>query len=77
MFFKEWHTSNFSNIFAVLEGGYNADVLVKCIENFVDGVNDRPKMHTEKLSESEYKIYMDYENRINTLIIKLRKFWDI
>ncbi len=67
---------NFENIFAVLEGGYNPEVLVKCVENFIAGINDEEKKHSEILTESDVKVFQDYENYCNHLIIKLRNYWD-
>ena len=66
---------NFENIFAVLEGGYNPEVLVKCVENFIAGINGDEKIHSETLTESDVKIFQDYENYCNHLIVKLRKYW--
>ena len=66
---------NFSNIFAVLEGGYNPDILSKGIENFLSGINGLPKKHTERLSDSTYFVHRQYENRSTELILKLRPFW--
>ncbi len=67
--------SNFSNIFAALEGGYNPDILYKSVENFIAGINGTPKLHTERLSDSNYLVHRQYENRITELILKLRPFW--
>lgn len=68
---------NFPNIFAVLEGGYNAEVLVKSVENFIDGINHEPKKHTERLSDTEYIVFLDYETQSTDLILRLRKYWNI
>jgi len=67
---------NFENIFAVLEGGYNPEVLVKCVDNFIAGINNEEKIHSENLSESDVKVFQDYENYCNHLIVKLRNYWD-
>ncbi len=68
-------SNNFSNIFAVLEGGYNPDILSKGIENFLNGINGLPKKHSERLSDSDYFVHREYENRSTDLILKLRPFW--
>ncbi len=67
--------SNFSNIFAALEGGYNPEILYKGVANFIAGINGTTKLHTERLSDSNYFVHRQYENRITELILKLRPFW--
>ncbi len=68
--------NNFKNIFAVLEGGYNPEILVKSVENFIAGINNEEKIHSETLTESDVKIFQDYENYCNHLIVKLRNYWN-
>ena len=70
-------SQNFTNVFAVLEGGYVPDVLVKGVENFIAGINKEPKIHSEKMSDTDIKIMDTYEHYSNTLILKLRSFWNI
>ncbi len=68
---------NFDEVFATLEGGYNIDVLPKCLYNFVDGINGHPKRFTEKETESNIKIWHEYEIRSNNLLMNLKPFWKI
>jgi acetoin utilization deacetylase AcuC-like enzyme len=70
-------TDNFSNVFAVLEGGYNSDILKKGVENFLAGINGEIKPHTENLSDTDIKLMDVYENNCNSLILKLRNYWSI
>ena len=68
---------NFDNIFATLEGGYNVEELPKCIENFVAGINLEEKKHTEKTTESNIKVWGEYEIRLDHLLVNLKPFWKI
>ncbi|NNF34978.1 MAG: histone deacetylase family protein, partial [Saprospiraceae bacterium] len=68
-------TENFNNVFATLEGGYNVEELPKCITNFTDGISDNPKIYSEASTESDIKIWMDYELRIDKLLSVLRPYW--
>ena len=68
---------NFTNIFAVIEGGYVPDVLVKGVENFIAAINKEPKLHSEKMSDTDIKVMDIYEHYSNTLILKLRPLWNI
>ncbi|HHH52378.1 MAG TPA: histone deacetylase [Bacteroidetes bacterium] len=66
---------NFENIFAVLEGGYNPDILVKSVYNFIAGINGEKIVYSERHSESDVKIFQTYDNYCNNLIVKLREYW--
>lgn len=68
---------NFSNVFATLEGGYNVEELPKCINNFVDGMNGNPKKHTESHTDSDIKVWNEYELRIDKLLINMKNYWKI
>ncbi len=70
-------SENFNNIFATLEGGYNIEELPKCLYNFVDGINAQPKQFSEKRTETNIKIWNEYEIRINNLLVKLTPYWKI
>lgn len=67
--------ANFENIFAVLEGGYNPEILFKSVTNFMAGINGEEKEYTERLSDSPYLVHREYENRSTDLVLKLRKYW--
>ncbi|MGE5356164.1 MAG: histone deacetylase family protein [Deltaproteobacteria bacterium] len=70
-------SKNFNNIFAVLEGGYVPEVLKLGVENFIAGINKEPQVHSDKISDTDIKIMDIYEHYCNTLILKLRKYWQI
>jgi acetoin utilization deacetylase AcuC-like enzyme len=70
-------TENFKNVFATLEGGYNIEELPKCLNNFVDGINGRPKKFSEKRTETGIKIWSEYEIKINNLLVQLDPYWEI
>lgn len=69
--------NNFENIFATLEGGYNIEELPKCLFNFVDGINSKPKRFSEKQTESNIKVWDEYEIRSNNLLVNLKPYWKI
>lgn len=69
--------NNFPNLFATLEGGYNIEELPKCVYNFIDGINDSPKRFTEKTTDSDIKIWDEYEMRLHILLGKLRNIWNL
>ena len=69
-------SENFTNIFAVLEGGYNAEILRKGVDNFVDGINGLPKRHTESLCDTKYTTFLGYEMKLTALLMKLKNYWD-
>ena len=70
-------SENFNNVFATLEGGYNVEELPKCIHNFVDGINGNPKQFTEPHTESDIKIWNEYELRIDKLLTNMKPYWKI
>jgi acetoin utilization deacetylase AcuC-like enzyme len=68
---------NFDNIFATLEGGYNVEVLHKCINNFIAGINGEPIPYEERTTDSRIIAINEYEARRIELEKNLRKFWKI
>jgi len=68
---------NFKKVFAVLEGGYNPEILSMCIENFIDGINHQPQKHFERLAETAPNVFIDYEIKSNELLARLKKYWEI
>jgi len=73
----EMLTANFKNVFATLEGGYNIEELPKCLFNFVNGINAQPKQFSEKCTETNIKIWHEYEIRITNLLVQLAPYWKI
>ena len=68
---------NFSNVFATLEGGYNVEELPKCIYNFTDGISGNSKKYSEVATESDIKIWMEYEMRLDKMLYNLTPYWSI
>lgn len=68
---------NFSNVFATLEGGYNVEELPKCIHNFTDGISGNSKKYSELVTESDIKVWMEYEMRLDKLLSNLTPYWTI
>lgn len=70
-------TANFKNVFATLEGGYSIQDMPKCLHNFMDGMNNEPKKYSDKATETDIKIWSEYEIRLDTLLINMRSYWNI
>lgn len=70
-------TKNFPRLFATLEGGYNIEELPRLVENFVAGVNGKVQKYKEARTESDIKIWNQYEMDINILLSQLKPFWKI
>ena len=68
-------TSNFQNVFAVLEGGYNIEVLSKCIHNFVDGINGVAQKYTESSTKSTTAADQVFKVKLDELENNLADFW--
>lgn len=68
---------NFSNVFATLEGGYNPDVFGKCLFNFLDGVNGKPKRFSEDATESTILTMEAFEIDLDKLVKNVSPYWKI
>jgi acetoin utilization deacetylase AcuC-like enzyme len=62
-------------LFAVLEGGYNAEELPRCVDNFIAGVNGEPMPHAEASTTSGLRIWETYEMQLHTVAGLLSKYW--
>lgn len=65
----------FSNIFAVLEGGYNLEELRRSTLNFQAGINGEKIPYPEKPTESNRNAWDTYEMHVNGLINYLQPHW--
>jgi acetoin utilization deacetylase AcuC-like enzyme len=66
---------NFTNIFAVLEGGYNTDYLPDCVYNFINGINgDKIKLEENSTSSTEYATE-EYQRRMKMLNQLTSEYW--
>ena len=70
-------SSNFKNIFACLEGGYNVDVLPHCVSAFVMGINNQKaqlEFHEQKTT-SAAPVQREFESRMKKLKLNLCEYW--
>jgi acetoin utilization deacetylase AcuC-like enzyme len=70
-------SERFERSFATLEGGYNVEELPRCVYNFLNGINGDPIAFIEKETESDIKIYQEYEIRESSLMNNLSPFWKL
>ena len=68
-------SNNLTNIFAVLEGGYNIDYLPKCIYNFIAGVNQSKIPFKETATISNDSVKQEGLKRIKALKEILSDYW--
>ncbi len=70
-------SKNFSNIFAVLEGGYNIEFLPNCIDNFLAGINGKQALGTERSTHSETNVLEEFDTRLAGLRSAHKRFWSL
>jgi acetoin utilization deacetylase AcuC-like enzyme len=71
-------SANFKNIFATLEGGYQPEILVKCVTNFLDGINGNPMKYQEEPSgEPLFLAQEEYDDTIARLTDILKTYWKL
>jgi len=63
------------NIFAVLEGGYNTEILPHCINNFLAGINKEEINFDEGQTTSSRSTWEQYDFDIHLGISKLNPYW--
>lgn len=63
------------SLFAVLEGGYNTDVLPDCIFNFIAGINRKDLPFNEGHSSSSRTVWEQYDMDLHLGIAQLRSYW--
>ena len=71
-------SSNFKNIFACLEGGYNIEILPHCVSAFLLGVNkEKAKLgFKEQKTVSAANVQREFESRIKSLKLSHDGFWN-
>jgi len=69
-------SSTFPNIFATLEGGYNIELLPKCVGNFITGINNTQQQYIEEKTDSAIVALEAYEIIMQKLKNSLSKYWD-
>jgi len=72
-----WLSNHFDHTFAVLEGGYNLEVLPKAIKQFVAGVNQQDPPYQEKSTYSTAAVLNKFNDNIEQLHEQLRPYWSI
>ena len=70
-------SDRFGNIFAALEGGYNIEILPRCISNFVDGINKKPMGFNEQTTESRIIAIDEFEGKAHQLERNLSPYWSL
>lgn len=70
-------SEKFKNIFATLEGGYDVEVLSKCIFNFIDGINNNKIRFKEEPTNSSIEVIEEYKIRMDKLNKNLSEFWKL
>ena len=68
-------SDQFDRLFATLEGGYNSEVLSKCIYNFVAGINGEAMPFHEKDTTSVPRVREEYKSRLHSVIKNLKPYW--
>ncbi len=68
---------NFDNIFAALEGGYNTEILPKCFNNFLRGVNGENIFHSDRPTDSSIQVIEEFDLRLSNLERNLVPYWKI
>ena len=68
-------SSNFKNVFATLEGGYNIEIFPRCLHNFLDGINHTKMEHNERHTDSMIQTFYEYEGRKAMAVQLLKKYW--
>ena len=71
-------SSNFRNVFACLEGGYDPNVLPHCVSAFLFGIN-KEKMNLkfkEERTFSAVNVQREFESRMKSLRLSHEGYWD-
>ncbi len=69
--------NEFSQVFAVLEGGYNLQFLPKCFDNFLAGMNGQNQPFEEPATRSSEYVLIEFNRRMNELKQYLKPFWKL
>lgn len=68
---------NFSDVFAVLEGGYNVVEMPKCLLSFLAGMNGEAHPYPVADTESTIQVWQTYEINVFGALGALRSYWKI
>jgi len=68
-------SDQFSNVFAILEGGYNLEWLPRCLFSFLAGINDKVPREKEEPTTSSQSTVEEFEKRLTLLDERLKAYW--
>ena len=68
---------NFTNIFAVLEGGYNLEYLPRCIKVFKAGIEGLDMPYSEPRTATPQHLTRMYQSTKNDLLQEISPYWKI
>ena len=72
-----WLSEHFDDVFAVLEGGYNLKILPQAIEQFYQGINQNPELHSEAVTTSNSSVAAVFNRNLEQLHQIAREYWPI
>ncbi len=67
----------FKNIFATLEGGYNIEILPKCLYNFINGINDKQIYYKEQATDSRIIAIDEFQSRMSLVEKNISEYWKL
>lgn len=70
-------SERFSHIFAVLEGGYNIDVLPYCVASLLAGIHQEKWTENTTPTRSAAGTWQTYERYQATVVEQLRPYWPL
>ncbi len=73
----QWLRNHFKEVFAILEGGYNLDILPKAIHQFRDGFNGTPQKYPENTTTSNTEVTAIFDRNLSQLHKILKPYWPI
>lgn len=68
---------NFENVFATFEGGYNVAMLPNCVWNFLDGINGKEIRFADPPTETDVKIFQEYQAIEGGIESQMKPYWRI
>jgi len=73
----KWLRENFDQVFAVLEGGYNLNVLAKAIKMFQAGYNQKAPTYPEAATSSLPSVLNTFDQRLDQLHQLQKEYWPV
>ncbi|MCI5082537.1 MAG: histone deacetylase [Saprospiraceae bacterium] len=64
-------------LFATLEGGYDVEIMPKCLFNFLAGINGHPQPFEEEVTHSGMRVWETFEINVHSVMANLRPYWKI